>query len=29
MLAIPLEPPSVWSRFWSWLRYGRWRWRHV
>ncbi len=29
MLAIPVEPPSLWTRIWSWLRYGRWRWRHV
>ncbi len=29
MLAIPLEPPSLWTRIWSRLRYGRWRWRHA
>jgi serine/threonine protein kinase len=26
-LELPLVEPSRWSRVWSWLRFGRWRWR--
>ena len=26
-MELPLAMPSRWSRLWSWLRFGRWRWR--
>ena len=29
MIEIPIRRPSPWARAWSWLRYGRWRWRHA
>lgn len=25
---LAIVEPSLWSRIWSWLRYGRWRWGH-
>jgi serine/threonine protein kinase len=28
MIELALVQPSLWGRFWTWLRYGRWRWRH-
>ena len=27
MLQLSLSRPTIWQRIWSWLRYGRWRWR--
>jgi len=27
MLQLSISEPSIWQRAWSWLRYGRWRWR--
>ncbi|MBA2545226.1 MAG: hypothetical protein H0V17_36625, partial [Deltaproteobacteria bacterium] len=26
-MELSLESPTRWSRMWTWLRFGRWRWR--
>lgn len=28
MIELSFARPSVWTRLWTWARYGRWRWRH-
>ncbi len=28
MIELSFDPPSLWSRIWTWARYGRWRWPH-
>ena len=29
MIQLSFEQPSLWSRLWTWARYGRWRWRDM